>query len=818
LEILTGMKAIFDKFFQPASIAVVGATVKAEKTGYAVLQNLSDFEGAVYAVNPKYSEVLGRKSYARLRDLPAVPDLAVLTTPAATLPGLIEDCGRAGIRAALVLSTDAAPAAPKHYRALRDQAVRHGVRLLGPHSFGLQTPALKLNATAVPVLPVPGRLAFITQSGALGAAILDWAVEKRVGFSHFVSVGFQADLSFEHLIDYFGSDSRTACIMIYLEHLYNARHFISAARAFARSKPIVVLKPGMAPWAEPGTIGADAVYDAAFRRTGIIRVQTIQQLFDSAQALATQPLPAGKRLAIVTNAGGPALLAADTLVQRGGALAELSQPSSTGSQPSATTHIPLANPVDLPGNATAADYRAAVHACLFNPGVDAVLTVLTPQAATDALAVAEAVAAEAKGVFGKPVYASWMGQHRVLEARSRLEALRIPWYPFPERAVTVFMHMVRYRENLELLYEMPPDLPIEFPNIDRHAAQQLVGRVREEGRTTLQAEESLRLLALYGIATAARPDDPVGRAATEAMPGNPGYALSLASEKDPVFGPAISLGLGGSAAAIAPNRAIALPPLNLALARHLIDGTPLAPLLPDRAEGELETVLCRFAYLLMDIPGLRRVAIDPFWVAAGVARALRAEIELEPAIPVQRTPYEHLSIQPYPTHWIRTVRLRDGTELLLRPIRPEDEPLEVDLARRASRESLYFRFFGYMPSLDHKAFARFTHIDYDREMAIVAQIEHEGQPQMIGVVRIVGDGWREAAEYAILVDDAWHGKGVGSVLTDYILEIARAQGYQRVHGTFLKTNGGMRRLFERKGFKISMGPDEADLAELELAP
>ncbi|MCC6460319.1 MAG: bifunctional acetate--CoA ligase family protein/GNAT family N-acetyltransferase [Saprospiraceae bacterium] len=891
------MKRLLDKFFYPKSIAVVGATEKPQKIGFAVLRNLlaGGFKGAVYPVNPKYKSLAGVKCYSRLKDLPAPPDLVVLALPAALTPALMKDCQQAKAECAVVLSAgfkEAGPEGEALFRELRQQASACGVRLVGPNCLGLVTPAIGLNATFAPTMPPPGRVAFISQSGALGSAILDWAADKKVGFSHFVSIGSMADISFEHLIDYFGSDSRTACILIYMENLANARKFMSAARAFARTKPIVILKAGAsvqgarAALSHTGAMaGNDAVYDAAFRRAGVIRVQTIQQLFDCTQALATQPLPAGNRLAIVTNAGGPAILATDALEQRGGTLATLSADTL------ATLHqlLPAAwskgNPVDILGDASVEQFRAAVHACLYDPNVDAVLAILTAQSVTDAEAIARTVVAESKAVYSKPVYTSWMGLQTVKTGRAILEEGKVPWYPFPERAVVTFMHMVRYRENLELLHETPADLPVELADINRNEARALIESAQKEGRTQLHESESKRLLACYGIPVNTsflaktedeaaafacalncsvalkiespdiwhksevhgvrlgietehgarqvyrflmenvrqkRPDARITGVTVEPMVNNQ-HELLIGAVKDPIFGPVIVFGLGGVATEVWQDRAIGLPPLNLALARHLVEDTKIVRLLrgfrhlPAVPLEQLHTVLVRFAYLLMDFPDICEFDINPFAMGPNGGIALDATATLERSPSLQREPYEHLSITPYPTQWIKTTHLRNGQSVLLRPIRPEDEPLEAELVKNSSRESLYFRFFGYMPGIDHKMLARFTHIDYDREMAIVAVIEENEGPKIIGVVRIVGDGWRESCEYAILVADAWHGQGLGGILTDYIIEIGRAQGYQEITASFLKVNGAMRRLFERKGFKIKAGEDESDWAELRLS-
>lgn len=888
------MKDILDKFFQPASVAVFGATEKEGKVGCALMHNLAGFGGEVYPVNPKYDTVMGLKCYPSARALPQPSDLALIATPALGVPALVAECGKAGLRQVVVLSAgfkEQGPTGERLQQQLIASAKRAKVRLIGPNCLGLATPSHGLNATFAPAMPQAGRVAFITQSGALGAAVMDWAFEKKVGFSHFVSLGGMADLRFDQMTDYFGADSRTACILIYMESLDHARQFMSAARAFARSKPIVLLKAGVSAEGARAVLthtgrlaGNDAVFDAAMRRAGVIRVHTIQELFDCAQALALQPLPTGRRLAIISNAGGPAILAADALSRQKGELAQL---DSAGFEKIAPLLHPAgsrSNPIDLLGDADESRYRAALKACLSDKNTDAALVILAAQRVTDPAAVARAVAEEAASVLSKPVYASWMGAGSVRGGREALEALRIPWYPFPERAVTAFMHAARYRKNLDLLHETPPDLPIEFADIQCEQAQALLSRVRAEGRLTLRTDEGKTLLGYYGISSnpailcadveealaaahqtgypiALKIDSPdiphksdvygvrLGVNSDESLRNTFAllmdtvrqrqpearirgltvermlehrHELILGACKDPVFGPAIMFGQGGGATEVWQDHVVGLPPLNLALARRLVERARISRLLegyrdlPPVDLEKLYVALVRFAYLLMDHPGISEIEINPLAVTDQDFTALDVRVRLEAEAPSLTHPYAHLSIQPYPLQWIKSAVLKDGTEVLLRPIRPEDTPLEARLVKRASKESLYFRFFGYIAGMDEKFLSRFTHIDYDREMAIVAIVEIAGELQIIGVVRVVGDGWRESCEYAILVEDAWHGKGLGSVLTDYILEIARAQGYKRVTASFLKANSAMRRLFQRKGFRIKAGRDEADYAEMKL--
>jgi acetyltransferase len=887
---------MLDQFFHPKSIALIGASSKPDRLGYAIWKNLhaNTYEGSIFPVNPKYKKLDGQTCYSRIKDLPVSPDLAIIVTPAPTVQDILAQCDKKDIRSVLILSAgfkEAGTEGERLFRKLTQFAKKHKIRIIGPNSLGLQSPMHGLNASFSSGLPVPGRLAFIAQSGAMGSAILDWAVEKNVGFSHFVSIGNMADVEFAELIDYFGTHNQTACILIYMENLNNSKAFISAAKAFSRYKPIVILKAGLskegadAAFSTTGyQAGINAVYQAAFQRAGIIRVHTVQQLFDCAQALATQPLPKGRRLAIITNAAGPAILATDTLIMQGGTLAQLSPETLQTLRKQLPENRQAGNPVDLLGDATPAHYKAAIHTCLFAPEVDGLLVLLTPQSLTDPEGVARVLAEEVKSVFGKPIYTSWMGIKSVRKGRSLLSRERIPWFPFPERAVTTFMHMVRYRENLDLLFETPDELPIELEGIQKARAHQLLSEALKQNKKRLDETESKNFLSAYGIPVnqgiVATTEDQAVEIATqigypvaikiesediwnkseihgvrlgieteegvrhvfrflmqnvqkirpkarlkgvsvEAMAGGD-YELVIASQKDPVFGPVIRFGIDGNDMQLGSDQMIGLPPLNLALAKHLIKSTRAASILKGTKTQQavpielMQHILVRFSALIMDFPEIRSIEINPMAISSKGAVALDATIELEDKKTNSRIPFRQLSIEPYPKQWIRKTQLRDGTEITLRPIRPEDEPLEAQLVKDASKESLYFRFFGYIPGIDHQMLSRFTHIDYDREMAIIALLETPEGPKIIGVVRIVGDGWRNSAEYAILVADSWHGQGLGTLLTDYIIEIARSQGYQEVTASFLKTNGSMRRLFKRKGFKISAGKDESDYAKLLL--
>ncbi len=883
------------QIFQPKSIAVIGASNREETVGYAVMKNLLEggFEGEIYPVNLNHNKIQGKKCYHHVGDIQAEIDLAVIITPAKAVPQIVEECGQAGVGGLVIISAgfkEAGEEGMKMYEDIARKARKYNMRVVGPNCLGFINPHLGVNASFATRTALPGNIAFISQSGALCTSILDWALDQSVGFSHFVSIGSMIDVDFADLIDYLGTDARTSCILIYMESLIDARKFMSAARAFARSKPIIILKAGRSAEGGQATLshtgsmaGNDAVYDAAFDRAGIIRVDTIAQLFNCAQSLATQPRPLGNRMAIVTNAGGPGVLATDYLMRNGGALAKLSPETMEGLNAALPAHWSRNNPVDVLGDASAEHYRQALELCLKDPGVDGVLAILTTQAVTNPADVAK-VAVEVSKKYKKTMLASWMGEEDVREGREILEAGKIPHYRYPESAVDVFIKMYHYSRNLELLYQTPPAFPQQL-HLQPEVARAIIYTIMGEGRTVLMENESKELMKSYGIPTGAfkvvptadqavkfadeigypvvlkiaSPDithktdvggvivrlnnalevreayDTIMRRAAEKRPdaevrgvlvekmAKKQFELLIGAKKDPIFGPVIAFGRGGVAVEVYRDMKLGLPPLNRMLARRIMEGTRIYPLL----EGyrgmhgvdleELELILVKFAYLVMDFPEIHEIDINPFVMDETGGLAIDARIILETEkMPRKGKPYRHLVISPYPEKFSKAILLKSGQVARLRPIRPEDEPMEAKMFEKLSRESLYFRFFGFVPTVTHDFLTRFTHIDYDREMAIMAVVEEAGVDKMVGVVRIISDAWGESAEYAIVVADDWQGQGLGSQMTDYIIDIAREMGIKKLYATALATNKAMLGLFEKKGFTVQREDFETFRVELPL--
>ncbi len=889
------MRRQLDKILRPQSLAIVGASGREGSVGFALLHNMKEagFEGALYPVNPKRGEVQQIKAYKSVADIPTRVDLCVICTPAKTVPAIVEECGKAGVGGLIIISAGFAEAGAEGKRMFNQisETCRHyGMRVIGPNCLGLISPPMKVNASFAAKMARSGNLALISQSGALLTSILDWSVDQKVGFSNFVSIGSMMDIDFTDLIDYFGTDEHTSCILIYMESLKDAHRFMSAARAFSRNKPIIVLKAGRseeggkATMSHTGSLaGNDAVYDAAFRRAGTIRVDTIAQLFNIAQALAMQPRPLGNRLAIVTNAGGPGVLSTDFLIRRGGKLAELSEKSMKtldGFLPPAWSHN---NPIDVLGDAGADKYEKAVRVCLQDTGVDGVLVILTPQSMTYPVEIAQGVVKAAAGAR-KPVFAAWMGESDVQQGREVLETGRVPNYRYPESAVDAFVRMFHYNEDLKLLYEAPPAIPVDF-EINREKALEIIERVYEENRSILLEAEAKDLMGCYGIPVSRNkvcgtPEEAIAFADSIGYPVvmkiasrdishktdaggvilnvrnsedvhrryeeiisnvrsykadaridgilvekmiTGGHELLIGAIKDPIFGPVIVFGRGGVAVEVFKDTKMGLPPLNLALANRLIQNIQMYPLLegyrgmPGADLEELALVLYKFSYLLVDFPQIKEVDINPFVADEHGGLVLDARVALDMDARENVRNYKHLVITPYPgRQYSKTTSIKDAPSVFLRPIRPEDEPALENMLLDVSADSMYMRFFGYIPKVTHQWLTRFTHIDYDREIAIVAEVGQEGEREMIGVVRLIEDAWRETAEYSILVADKWQGKGLGNQLTDYIIEIARQRGIRKIVASVLPANTNMIHMFENRGFKFDRSDMEIFDVELEL--
>lgn len=873
-----------DKIFKPERIAVIGASDERPKVGWTVLRNLvgTGFRGTIYPVNARRKVVQGIDAYPHVGALPCPADLAVICTPAATVPGLIRECGEAGIRGIIILSAGFREMGEQG-RALEEQMREEwrkfdGLRIIGPNCLGIIAPHVKLNASFAADAPQSGHIALISQSGALCTSLLDWAAKQRVGFSYFVSVGNMLDVGFGDLIDYFGEDPATKSAILYVESISGARDFMSAARAFSRTKPLVAYKAGRfaesahAAASHTGSMaGEDAVCDAAFQRAGIERVFEMGEMFDCAELLARQKPPGGGRLAIITNAGGPGVMATDTLISLSGRLAHLGPATIKRLDeflPASWSH---GNPVDVLGDATPERYARAVQVVLADDQVDAALLILTPQAMTDPTETATRIAG-AHALVHKPILASWIGGRRVEEGDRILTAAGIPSYATPEDAVKAFMHLVSYARNLETLYETPRDVPLSF-SLDLAGLRERFAGILRSGAEILSESDSKSLLEAYGIPiTKAVPARSAAVAAVIAREiGYPvvlkvlspqithktdvgGVALNIRTEealsvafdevvssaqkaapeaeiqgvtvqkmihladgvemiagakKDATFGAVLMVGAGGITAELYRDRALGLPPLNERLARRMLESLKSWPLLtgyrgkPPANIDRLTEVLIRLSYLIANNPEISELDINPLFVSATQIIALDARVVIDrTSAGKDIRPYSHLAIRPYPEEFVRRDRLADGRPLTLRPIRPEDEPLWFDLVASCSPETLHARFRYLFKQPTHVMAARYCFLDYDRELAIMAEIEDDGRRRFIGVGRLVADANHETAEFAVLVADAWQNSGLGLKLMTVCLEIARAWGVRRIVAETALDNSRMISIFEQHGFRI----------------
>jgi acetyltransferase len=880
-----------DRLFAPRSVAVFGASDDATSVGGRLFTNIVDggFEGAVHPINPVRREVRGRPCSASLAEVDRPVDLAVIATPAPTVASVLHECGEHGVRAAVVCSAgfEEGGVGGAMERELLLEARRSGVRVLGPNCLGILRPARKLNATFSRGSARAGSLALVSQSGALCTAILDWADERQVGFSVVASLGDAADIGFGDVLDYLALDPETRSILVYVEGVRHPRRFMSGLRVAARLKPVVVVKAGrhaegaVAARSHTGAIvGGDDAFDAALRRAGAVRAFTVEQLVAAAELLATHTRVRGNRLAIVTNAGGPGVLAADRAADLALRVAELSAETTAALDAALPPHWSHGNPVDILGDATPERYRAAVGACLADPLVDGVVAILTPQAMTDPTAAAEAVLEAANG-SGKPLLACWMGGAQVAAARARLAVARIPSFPSPEAAVEAFGYLASYLENQRLLLQVS-DAGARRDEPDVEGARLLVDGALGEGRTALSVTESKALLTAFRIPVAGavrattpsealvaaeslgfpvamkidspdlvhksdaggvrldirtaaevrrtygemveevrarRPDARILGVTVERMVKKPhGRELLVGVARDPVFGPVIGFGAGGTTVEILRDRSVALPPLNAFIAADLVGRTHVGRLLdefrglpPVRREALID-VLLRVSDLVSELPQVLDLDINPLLADEEGVIALDARVVVGlPGAP--RGPYGHMAIHPYPAHLKSRWQLPDGTDVTIRPIRPEDTALEQTFVRNLSPESRYFRFMRTLAQLTPEMLVRFTQIDYDREMAFVACVPGGAGETEVGVARYVTNPDGQTCEFAVVIADEWQGRGIASHLMTELIRVARERGLRTMEGEVLAANSRMLQLVSGLGFTVGPG-DEATVCRV----
>jgi acetyltransferase len=888
-----------DPLFLPKSVAVIGASERPGSVGRSVLWNLlsSPFGGTVYPVNSKRSNVLGIKAYPSVTELPEKVDLVVVTTPADTVPDLIHESVECGIPGGIVISAGFKEFG-EHGKELERQIskiIQGKMRLIGPNCLGVMNPVRGLNATFAHTVARPGNVAFISQSGALCTAVLDWSLRENVGFSAFVSIGSMLDVNWGDLVDYFGSDPRTHSIVIYMESIGDARSFLSAAREVSLTKPVIVIKAGRtaaaakAAASHTGALtGSDEVLDAAFRRTGVLRVNSIADIFFMSDVLAKQPRPRGNRLCILTNAGGPGVLATDALVAGGGELSDLSEETMKAFDAFLPPQWSHNNPVDILGDAEPERYAKSLEIAAKDPSIDGMLVVLTPQDMTNPTQIAEKLKPYAKGL-GKPVLASWMGGAEVAAGEQILNQAGIPTFQFPDSAVRAFNYMWRYAYNLKGIYETPALPQHADAAMQRGKAERIIQDVRESGRTILTEYESKQLLKAYDIPTVetrvAETEEQAVQAATEIgypivlklysltithktdvggvqlnlrdanavktafqgirsavtekagaehfqgvtvqpMAKLDGYELIIGSSLDSQFGPVILFGTGGQLVEVFKDRALALPPLNSTLALRLMEQTKIFTALrgvrgrkPVDILG-LEDLLVRFSQLVVEQPWIKEIDINPLLASPDRLLALDARVVLHGAEMTEEN-LPKAAIRPYPTRLVEEWIAKDGKPVTIRPIRPEDEPAMIEFHKKLSERSVYLRYFQPLKFTQRTAHERLTRtcfIDYDREMALVAERQLDGgEKQLLAVGRLSKlHGRNEAELAAVAIDEAQH-KGLGTELYRRLIQVAHDEKMTKVVSNMLPENREMRAICTKLGFKmISSLEDNMIRAELEL--
>ncbi len=878
-----------DSIFKPKRIALIGVSNNVSSVGGITLKNLvgGGYNGVVYPVNPKREAVLGIPCFPNVQSLPKTPDLAVIMTAAKFVPQLVKECGEAGIPGIIIMSAGFKESGEEgkilEEQVKAEKAKFPDMRIIGPNCLGILVPGLNMNVSFADGMPKKGHVAFISQSGALCTSVLDWAYETNIGFSYFVSIGNSMDVSFGDLIDYFGQDPNTKSIVLYVESLANARAFMSAARAFARKKPIIVYKSGRFPESaaaaasHTGALASeDSIYDAVFRRAGVARVYGFGDIFDFTDLIGRKRIPKGANLAIVTNAGGPGVMATDSLISWGGKLVKLSDDTMQKLNDYLPPFWSHGNPVDVLGDATPERFAKSTEIVLQDKNVDAVLVLLTPQAMTAPTETAEAITAIA-GKTSKTIMAAWLGGASMKAGMAVFNKAGIAAYSAPEQAIQAFMTLSNYSENLQLLYETPKEVPVSFTYDRNELRQKYLTNIFPKAKI-LNEDDSKLLINDYGIATthptpAATEDEAVRiagekgypvvlkiyspdithksdvggvalnieneemvratfrnmvKTAAERMPDaridgvtvqimvdtKDAVELILGIKKDPVFGTVMLVGMGGTTAELFKDKRLEFPPLNEHLARQMLESLQIYPLLAgyrgDKAKNidKLIEAMIRMSYLAADYPEIEELDINPLIVTPDNVVALDARIVVDENImknPVKE--YSHLILRPYPESLIIDSALKDNQPVQLRPIKPEDEPLWLELLGSCSKESIYsrFRYDFYFDS--HDVATQFCFIDYDREIAIVAEIEDEGRKKLIGVGRLIADPDVEIMEYAILITDKWQKKDLGHILTEYCIEIAKKRGIKKLVAETTKDNKPMIAVFRKLNFKIRFNED-----------
>lgn len=868
--------------FNPRSVAVFGASESQDSVGARVFANLrrAGFAGKIYPINPKYKRVNGLTCFPNITGVGHPVDLAVIATPAATVPTIMRQCGEAGVANAIVLTAgfgEGGGPGKENEKKLREAAAKAGIRFIGPNCLGIVRPWIGLDATFLRAETPRGQLALISQSGALCSAISDWAAPHHLGFSALVSLGNSMDVDFGDVLHFLAHDPKTSSILLYVEGVRDASSFISALRHAARTKPVIVLKAGRHDQSSHAAnthtgalIGDDAVFDAALARAGAVRVRTFGQLFAAAEILSSGKRSKGNRLGIITNGGGAGVLAADRAGDLSIDLAKPSADTLAALDKVLSPYWSRANPIDILGDAKPDQFSTALNIALEDPGFDGVLVMLTPQAMTDATAAAQAVIDALPAQGQKPVLACWMGETAVADGRKLLSSQGIPDFNTPEGAVEAFSYLAQHHHNRTLALEVPGPLHNDhLPDIE--GARIIINAALATGRSMLSDIESKALLRAFHIpinitiecntasdaliaaqtlgypvavkinspdiihksdvsgvhlgvpsaaevklafrdiiesAKTARPDANIKGVTVEAMAQvEDARELVIGVSRDPIFGPVILFGAGGTMVEILRDSAVSLPPLNGLLANRLINSTRVARLLDafrDRGAVDRDAVievLLQVSNMVCELPEISEMDINPLFAGPDGVLAVDARIGITRA-PAGDGPYDHVAIHPYPRHLVQREHLRDGTPLTIRPIRPEDAQSEAAFVRNLSPGARRFRFMGTISELSPRMLVQFTQIDYRQEMALIAETERNGVTEQHGVARYVINPDNASCEFAIVVSDRLQGQGLGTKLMKALMEAARDHGLSTIKGDVLRENQPMLQLMKELGFDI----------------
>lgn len=884
------------KLFKPSSVAVFGASERPESVGANAFANLltAGFKGPIYPINPKHQTVQNQVCYPTIDAVPTVPDLVVIATPAKTIPAIIQACGELGVSNAVILSAGfESPEGKLFQQNITQTAKQFGMRLIGPNCLGIMRPDIGLNATFSKNQAIPGSLALVSQSGAICTAVLDWAEANGVGFSQVISTGDAADVDFGEILDFLALDPKTKSILLYIEGITQSRHFMSGLKAAARMKPVVLLKSGRMPEGRKAAIshtgaivGGDEVFSAAIERAGAVRAQSISQLFSAAKSLSYNIKIKNNRLAILTNGGGPGVMAIDRASELGLQMPEISAESMAELDQFLPPHWSHNNPIDILGDATSDRYIQALAVCEKDPNYDGTLILLTPQAMSDPSAIAQSIIQFTKdNPNHKPIFTAWLGQSLVQEARNLFSAAKIPTFNTPESAVEAFSFISSYHQNQALLMQSPATAEQCCLVSDAIGARAVIQAALAEGREILSSAETRTVMNAFGIPitaaveassaeqavaaaesmgypvsikinshdlthksdvggvklnladseqvrteftsmvdriSAAKPEANIAGVTVEPMfKGSNAREVLVGVMRDPVFGPAITFGSGGTAVEVLKDAAIALPPLNHYIANQMISRTKISKMLkafrgqPAADHEAIVDVLLRISDMVAQLPEILELDINPLFAHKGGVMAVDARISVE-ALPADHKPYQHMAIHPYPTELVHSIKTHTGLALFIRPIRPEDAKLGFEFMQNLSERSRYLRFMNSVQTLSPQMLSRFTQIDYDREMAFIATATSQhGQLIEAGVARYTTNPDGTSCEMAIVVRDDFQKQGVASALLKTLIKHAKYKGLQLMTAEVLSENSSMLALVKDFKFKLKTDPEDKGVIQIE---